>query len=288
MPRRQTTEAPAVETVQQQLDALHDVIFGAENRMKLRYVRYADIREQDINANVMPVGMFNALVQNVRKNAALESLPLCATRAETPNRIEVVSGHHRLRAAMAAGLTYGVVLCYDGLTDSEIKAKQLAHNSIQGSSDPEIVREIFARIHDVESQLESYIDPEIIGAVPDPVAFTIVDIDPLADAKTVVLVFLPTQFTAFERSMDLLKSEPDTVYVAHQAAFDGFRDALRRTRTDLDVLSMPTAIVEMARLATERLNQLQQERETAHAVPETERPMADDHASLVATTAQEF
>src|SRR5438552_334118 len=100
MPRLQPGE------IQEQLDALHDIMFGGAHPLRMRYVRYADLREQDINANVMPVGMFNALVANMRKNGALESLPLCATRVATPHLIEIVSGHHRVRAAVQAGIEY--------------------------------------------------------------------------------------------------------------------------------------------------------------------------------------
>jgi hypothetical protein len=246
--------------VQAQLDAINPIIFGENARIGLRYVRWAEVREQDINANVMPVGMFNALVSNVQKNGVLESLPLCATRADTPELIEVVSGHHRVRAALAVGIKFGVVLCYEGLTDSEIKAKQLAHNAIQGSSDPDIVREIFGRIQDIDARVEAYIDPETMQAPSDPVRFEAVDVDPLAEAKTVVLVFLPTSARDFTTAMEKLNSEPDLIYMGSREAFDGFRTAVNRVRQDLEVLAYPTALTEMARLAVERLNQLAEER----------------------------
>jgi hypothetical protein len=49
-------------------------------------------------------------------------------------------------------------------------------------------------------------------------------------------------------------------------------------RTDLEILAYPTALIEMARLATERLDQLSREHEeaAARAVPETERPLPED------------
>jgi hypothetical protein len=276
--------------VQAQLDAINPLVFGEGSKLGMRYVRVAEVREQDINANVMPVGMFNALVANVRKNSAMESLPLCATRIETPDRIEVVSGHHRMRAAATAGIEFVVVLLYRGLSDSEIKAKQLAHNSIQGQSDPDIVREIFSRIVDLDAKVESYIDPDTLQAPTDPVRFEQIDVDPLADAKTVTLVFLPTQARDFTTAMNLFKVDPDVVYLADRRAFDEFRETVNRARTDLEILAYPTAITELVRLARERLDQLVIEREHAaiRTVPETERPMADEHAELVAQTSQEF
>lgn len=257
--------------VQLHLDALHTLLFGEGNPLRLLYVRYADLKEQDVNANVMPAGMFNALVANVRKNGSLESLPLCATRATSPTVVEVVSGHHRVRAALQAGLEHGVVLCYEGLTDAEIRAKQLAHNSIHGASDPEIVREIFSHIEAAESQIEAYIDPELIGAVPDPIVFAPVEIDLMADVRTVVLVFLPTQFRAFDRAMETLKTEPDAVYLGATATFDGFKAAVNRVRAELDVISYPAALVEMARLAVERLDQVRSGESLANSLASVER-----------------
>jgi hypothetical protein len=247
------------------LEQLNPMIFGADSRLKLKYVNFEDVREQDINANVMPAGMFNALVSNVQKSAQLESVPLCATREETPNVIEVVSGHHRIRAAKQAGVRGGVVLLYEGLTNSEIRAKQLAHNSISGNSDPEIVKEIFGQIEDLSDRLESFIDPNVFNELPKAMKFDMVDVDPLADAKTVTIVFLPTQVKDFQTALDVLTSDPDIVYVAHREAFDAFRDAVHRTREEMEIVSYPTALAAMARLAVERLAQMRAEQDAAES-----------------------
>lgn len=255
--------------VNEMLATLNRMIFGEHGKLRLQYVLFENVREQDINANVMPVEMFNQLVANVSKVGALESLPLMASRVETPEVIEVVSGHHRTRAGKQAGLEGSVVLLYEGLTNAELRAKQLAHNSIQGRSDPEIVRQIFAQIDSIPDQIESYIDPNQFAEIPEAVPFQMVDIDPLADAKTFTMVFLPTQAQDFSTAVDLLSSKPDVVYVAHREAFDQFKSAVQETRRDLDVVSVPTAIAAMARLALERLAQLRAEREASPDAPVT-------------------
>lgn len=242
------------------LEKLNPLVFGPQSRLRLKYVRFDEVREQDVNANVMPTGMFNALVANVSKHKALESLPLMATRVETPDVIEVVSGHHRTRAARQAGVEGGVVLLYEGLTDGEIRAKQLAHNSISGTSDPEIVKEIFSQIDDIQAQMESFIDPAAFDNMPEAVKFEMIDIDPLADAKTVTVVFLPTQLRDFGTALELLTSDPDEVYLASREAFDGFKEAVLRTKEELEIVSYPTALAAMARLALERLAQIKEKR----------------------------
>lgn len=243
------------------LDELNVIIFGEDSKLVLAYVDYDEVREQDINANVMPTGMFNALVANIRKNQVLESLPLCATREDTPDQIEIVSGHHRIRAAKQAGIRGGVVLLYRGLSNSEIRAKQLAHNSISGTSDPEIVRTLFQQIDALDSRIESFIDPNAFDELPKAVSFAMVDIDPMAEARVVTVVFLPTQLSDFSRCAEFLAEKPDTVYLAARPAFDGFREAVQKVRDELDIVAYPTAIATMARLAVERLAQIRAERE---------------------------
>lgn len=253
------------EEVNELLVRVNRMVFGEGSRLKLRYVGIDEAREQDINANVMPQGMFNALIGNVQKNAALESVPLLASRAETPQVLEVVSGHHRTRAARQAGLKGYMALVYEGITSSEIRAKQLAHNAIQGKSDPEIVREIFAQIESLPEQMEAYVDPAAFAALPEPVKFTMVDIDPLAESKTVTVVFLPTQARDFKTALEWVCDEPDEVYVAHREAFDAFKQAVQEARRDLEIVAMPSAVATIARLALERLAELRAAREAGEA-----------------------
>lgn len=57
------------------------------------------IREQDINARIMKNEMQRQLTDNIKKRGQLESLPFCAL-TEDGNRIEIISGHHRIRLSL--------------------------------------------------------------------------------------------------------------------------------------------------------------------------------------------
>lgn len=276
--------------INEHLKETNRLLFGEDSRLELYYALLDEIREQDINANVMTTGMFNQLTQNIAKNKQLESVPLAATKQRTPDVIEMVSGHHRLRAAKQANLDGILVLLYRGITPSELRAKQLAHNSIQGKSDPEIVQKLFEEIEEIDHRMESFIDPaDFDNQIPQAMEFEMVDIDLMADAKTVTVVFLPTQAADFAKAAELLTDSPDTVYVAHREAFDGFKAACLKVQEELDVVSIPTAIAAMARLAMERLEQIRQDRnstgnETSGILPESsfsedalERSLAEAH-----------
>jgi hypothetical protein len=62
------------------------------------------LKEQDKNAQVQPPKMFKALVRNIKVRKALESLPLCA---HVENAFWIISGHHRVRAAIQADAGQG-------------------------------------------------------------------------------------------------------------------------------------------------------------------------------------
>src|SRR5437667_8151464 len=107
------------------------------NGLELWKVPPSALREQDVNARSMPKAMFERLAQTIARDKRLESLPLCA---KTERGLEIVSGHHRLRAATAAGVIELFALVdVTGLSRSQIAAKQLAHNSIEGEDNEQLL-----------------------------------------------------------------------------------------------------------------------------------------------------
>jgi hypothetical protein len=95
------------------------------NGLKLWKVPPSALREQDVNARSMPKAMFERLAQTIARDKRLESLPLCA---KTERGLEIISGHHRVRAATAVGISEMFVLVdVTGLTRNQIAGKQLAH-----------------------------------------------------------------------------------------------------------------------------------------------------------------
>ena len=125
------------------------------NGLELWKVHPSSLREQGTNARSMPKAMFERLSQTIGRDKRLESLPLCA---RTEKGLEIVSGHHRTRAATAVGLSELFTLVdVTGLTRSQIAAKQLAHNAIEGQDNHQLLAEIYRQIEDAESKLEAFV-----------------------------------------------------------------------------------------------------------------------------------
>ena len=208
-------------------------------------VELADLREQDLNARVMDDAKFNQLVENIGKRGTLEQLPYCAL---TDRGIEIVSGNHRVRAARKAGLKEtAILLDRSGLSRSAIAAKQLAHNSIEGTDDQDVLRQIASTITDVDEMLETALGQDYFKKVQEEAEKM-----PLPkvsfDWKTVQFTFLPTQVADLDRLVDATP-KADYEGVAPLELFDGFAEALRRTERFEDVRNVGTAVHAMVKMA---------------------------------------
>lgn len=239
------------------VDEINETLAGVSQQvlpegLRLYYALVADLREQDVNPQSMPQPMLDQLIENVRSAGALESLPLCVLQDGV---ICIISGHHRLRAARAAEVSHALILLYEGLSPSRVRSKQLAHNTITGQSDPELVKRVWQQISDITARFEAFVDPRTFDDIPQPVRFKPVDVDIGKIAKTVLVVFLASQKTDFDAVVETImpKAELDTVYLAERETYETWKEAFQKVRTELDIVSVPTAIAAMARLAMEAL-----------------------------------
>ena len=126
---------------------------SAGDNLEIWQVHYTHVREQNLNARVMPPEMLERLTENIRNEKRIEALPLGVLR---DGHIELISGHHRVRAAVAAEVFEFPMLVdtREDLPASAVKAKQLAHNAIAGADDPDMLAQIFSQIAFLPVQME--------------------------------------------------------------------------------------------------------------------------------------
>jgi ParB-like chromosome segregation protein Spo0J len=219
------------------------------NGLEIWKVHPSSLREQDVNARSMPKAMFERLSQTIARDNRLESLPLCA---KTEKGLEIISGHHRVRAATTAGLSdLFAIVDTTGLTRSQIAAKQLAHNAIQGQDNDQLLAEIYRQIEDAESKLEAFIDAKLDVDVPK-VKIEGLDID--LDFKTVLLIFLPRVKERLDRALEYIRSSGqklDGVYIAADTDYAPLEKAVKRIHEEYDVRVVADIIGKMADLALE-------------------------------------
>ena len=129
----------------------YEVIYEMGSGLVIAKVGIDRVKEQDLNARVMKNEMQDQLTANIAKRGQLESLPFLV---QTENALEIISGHHRIKSARAAGLKEFIAIVDEsGLSRSQIAAKQLAHNAISGFDDDSTLKEIIKMITDVDREL---------------------------------------------------------------------------------------------------------------------------------------
>jgi ParB-like chromosome segregation protein Spo0J len=217
------------------------------NGLELWKVHPSSLREQDVNARSMAKAMFERLAQTIARDKRLESLPLCA---KTERGLEIISGHHRVRAATAAGISEMFVLAdVTGLTRSQITAKQLAHNAIEGQDNEQLLAEIYRQIEDAESKLEAFVDAELDVQIPK-VKIEGLDID--VNFRTVLLIFLPRVKERLDRALEYIRSSGqrlDGVYIAADTDYASLEKAVKQINQEYDVRVVADIIGKMADLA---------------------------------------
>lgn len=214
-------------------------------------VPFTSLREQDINARIMKNEMQKQLTDNIRKRGQLESMPFCAL---IDGKIEIISGHHRIRSAKDSGVINEIYVLLDvtGLTRSQIAAKQLAHNAISGFDDQSTLKEIVKLIDDVDDMLESYIGKDILG---EPLAELEKLLSPTVeyDWKNIVFTFLPHQVKDLDKLVEALRTQqPDFIGACDIEQHKPFIDALAKYQEFANVKNTGAAIHAMIK-GTEQL-----------------------------------
>jgi len=226
--------------------------------LSLYMVPLSSLREQDVNARIMAPTEYSQLVSNVRKTGSLESVPFCAVSPEDGDKIEIVSGHHRIRAAREAGIkTIPVLLDSSGLSRTEIVAKQLAHNRLVGSDDPETLRRLFEMLETPDLMLESGLANDLLD-IPE------VDLDQLLaprlemDWRVITFTFLPHQFDEMQELLDAIPAS-DLVLAGSVDQFDEFMKATIQYARMKNVRNAGLAIASLTALALREIKESQVE-----------------------------
>ncbi len=229
-------------------EVIYDMGFG----LIIAKVPLDKVKEQDINARIMKNEMQDQLTANIKNRGQLESLPLFCLVGE---KIEIISGHHRVKSARAAGMKEIIAIVdVSGLSRSKIAAKQLAHNAISGFDDDSTLREIVKMIDDVDDMIESFVGKDILE---EPLEQYDKMLSPAVqfDFKTVVFSFLPHQV----KDMDVLvknleTTAPEIIGVAPYEQCKQFIETLSKYQKFTDIRNVGAAIHSMIQSVNEKMD----------------------------------
>jgi hypothetical protein len=235
--------------------------------VKLKTLRTLEARK---NARYMKGEQFNQLVDNLRRDGVLTSHPLVHDGV-------VLSGNHRVLAAMKAGIEEAEVIEIVGpLPDARKLALQLSHNAIAGQDDPSLLATLYAEL-DLDLKRYSGVTDDMLKGI-DELKLTSLSAG-ATQYQDILLTFLPEEAAAFTELLKRFEKKTRfPVLVASLADFDRFFDTLVAVKEKLNIQNTAMAARVMATLALERLAELDAEsaangeKEKTDAAPDSAHP----------------
>lgn len=217
----------------------------------------SSLRQLSKNAHYLDKDEYDTLVSNLRRDGCLTSLPVIYDH-DTPG--EILSGNHRVKAAIAAGITHADVIVIDTeLSQDQKTGVILSHNSIKGKDDPNILKDLYDSI--ISLDYKSY-----SGLTDDDFKVPELDLVPLSfkqeTSKDVVIAFMKADLAVFEDNVERIHKlcANKSVYTADLKVFDDLHHAIFKTRQGLNIINISLALRAMSELA---LKQLEMETESA-------------------------
>ena len=128
------------------------------------------------NARYMSKDQLNRLAENVKGDGFLSQVPFAVKIAET-GKYKIVSGNHRVKAAIKANLE-GIVILYleeKDVSHEKEAAIQLSHNAIVGQDDQNILIELYKELDSLTMKEYTGIDEGKLFA------FDLADLAPISE-----------------------------------------------------------------------------------------------------------
>ncbi|MEU4028046.1 ParB N-terminal domain-containing protein [Streptomyces anulatus] len=196
----------------------------------------------DVNARFLPHEQFRQLVANIERDGHLTSTPLVWNDRES-GRLVVLSGNHRVLAAIEAGLpTIWWMQIDEPLARQRQIALQLSHNAIAGQDDPAILKELYDELESVEWRQYTGLDDKTLELLEK------VDVASLGEANldfaSVQFMFLPDELERAEAAFDAARSAAtaDERWLAGLEQYEPVLDALETSRAAYKIGNSATAL----------------------------------------------
>jgi hypothetical protein len=225
----------------------------------------------DVNARYMRHEVFSRLVDNVKADGGLTSVPfawqihddttqLPLTDAEGQPVYEVLSGNHRVKAALAATLDLiDVMVTEQYLTPARRRAIQLSHNALAGEDDLTTLKAIYDTIDDVDWRQYSGLDDKQLQL------FQSISVEGLAEAnlqfQTISLVFLPNEVEEVGKVWDAVKKElsgSQEAWLARLADYDKAMNALEAAGASCGIRNTATAFIAVLEVFARHITDLRE------------------------------
>ena len=259
-----------MDQIAEKIEELNSLLGGAMP-FKLGYFDPNKLTLLETNARYMPNDKFAALVNNMKRDKGVASVPLVYA-AEDPGAPLVLSGNHRTQAAIKAGIERLLCLVItDPKTPEELVAIQLSHNAIAGADDLQTLKQLYESVQALDMKSYSGLDEDTIqklGAIKfEPIS------EPRLFFKAVNFLFLPTEAeelqNALKRADKLLKDEE--TYLFQIRDYQEFFDLVVKAKEGLSIKNSAVAILELMRAGMRQVEAERAQRDAEEAKRDAEK-----------------
>jgi hypothetical protein len=229
-------------------------------RIERRDLRKVKLLER--NARFMTNTQFQRLVENIRKDRKMTSVPLVYSPPGAADAGEelCLSGNHRIQAAIEAGVYEDeVMLVLDAQSRDELLARQLSHNAIAGQDDLAVLTQLYDEIDDVDWREYSGLDDDQLGLMEKA------SVEPLSEVglefQSVSLIFLPHELAHATEVWQQAKEAAagaDETWLAPIKAYEATLDALASAHGAYGVTNVTTALGLVLELVTRHLDEMRE------------------------------
>jgi hypothetical protein len=228
-----------------------------KNKWKIKEVGIGDITPTPVNANSMSKSMFNLLKNNIRKSG-LSSTIGCVKRND--GSYEIFSGNHRFKAARELGYTKMNIIYVNekDLTNDELIALQLSHNSVTGNDDKGILKRLLDEISSIEFKEFAGIS---VDDLPTEEMFT-GTIVPVSEHYKVSFILYSKDIDALKELLDITTEEVaqnDLVIVADGKDESWFLEEMTNIKKQFKIKSGSIALSKLLELAVTNVTQNEQD-----------------------------
>ena len=223
---------------------------------KIIKINPKNIKLLDVNARYMNSTEYQKLVNNIKKDNKLTSVPFCYYNPN--NEIEVLSGNHRVMASIDAGLDeIEIMLCLDNLSKEQALAIQLSHNSINGQDDDELLKELYSQLETLEYKEYSGLADDFIKFCKDTEKnFKI----PNLNYQAINLIFLPEEIAHIKEVLTSISTLLNNNYIlANMKEYDEYLNTITNISKCLNIKNPATtflALIELAKLNIDKLKKV--------------------------------
>ncbi|MGI5293091.1 hypothetical protein ACQEVF_58635 [Nonomuraea polychroma] len=215
------------------------------------------LRRLTVNARFMSQAKYSQLVDNIRRDGCLTSVPLIWAEPGHPEGGELIlSGNHRCNAAQDAGV-YMIdckMINNPDLSKARRIAMQLAHNAIDGEDDPATLAQLYEEIDDVDWRGYAGLDDKELQLLEK------VNLESLSEANleftTVQIVFLPAELEAARACLNDIPTSADETWLAARRDYETTLDALTSVHGAHNVGNVATAFGIMLQVFERHLTDL--------------------------------